>query len=158
MLHNSLIFHYLSYGIESWHGASRYMSNKIFVLQKEAIRAIQDLPYSSHTNYYFKTDKILKLQDLNKLNLCSQLFFYLTFSENITVASRFQLHSDTYYHNARHRNNLVLPHYHRSKSQLSFSFQSIKEWINIPDKIKQSETSRHFKSKLRDHYCCLYWH
>ena len=31
---------------------------------------------------------------LVKLNLSLDLFFYLTSSENITVASRFQLHSD----------------------------------------------------------------
>ena len=156
ILYNSLILPYLSYGIESWYGAPRYMTNKIFILQKKAIRAVHGLPYSSHTNNHFKTDKILKLQDLYKLNLCSQLFFYLTSSQNNTVASRFQLHSDIHYHNTRHRNNLVLPHYHRSKSQLSFSFQSIKEWNNIPDEIKQSETGRLFKSKLKDHYCCLY--
>ena len=156
MLYNSLILPYLSYGIESWYGAPRFMSNKIFVLQKKAIRAIHGLSYNSHTNYYFKTDKILKLQDLYKLNLCSQLFHYLTSNVNFSVSSHFQLHSDIHNHNTRHRSNLVLPHYHRSKSQLSFSFQSIKEWNNVPEEIKQSETGRQFKSKLKDHYCCLY--
>ena len=128
---------------------------KILSCKKKTIGAIHVLPYSSHTHYYFKRDEILKLHDICKLNVRSQLFHYLTSNVNYTVASRFQLHSDQHYHNAHHGSSFVLPHYHRYKSQLLFSFQSMKEWNNIPEEIKQHETGRHFESKLRNHYCCL---
>ena len=86
MVYDSLILPYLSYGIWSWYGAPCYKSNNIFVLQKKSIRAVHGLPYSTHIDYYFKTDKILILQDLYELNLCPQIFFYLVSSQNNTVA------------------------------------------------------------------------
>ena len=38
-------------------------TSKIFVLRKEAKRAINNLSYNEHTNEYFKCNKIPKLSD-----------------------------------------------------------------------------------------------
>ena len=62
-LYTSLIHPYLSYGIEAWHGTYQNNTSKIFVIQKKAIRAINNLAYNEHTNAYFKCNKILKLPD-----------------------------------------------------------------------------------------------
>ena len=62
-LYTSLIHPCLSYGIEAWHGTYQNNTYKIFVLQKKAIRAINNLAYNEHTNAYFKCNKILKLSD-----------------------------------------------------------------------------------------------
>ena len=62
-LYTLLIHPYLSYGIEAWHGTYQNKTSKIFVLQKKAIRAINNLAYNEHTNAYFKCNKILKLSD-----------------------------------------------------------------------------------------------
>ena len=45
-LYTSLIHPYLSYGIETWHGTYQNYTSKIFVLQKKAIRAINNLAYN----------------------------------------------------------------------------------------------------------------
>ena len=57
-LYTSLIHPYLSYGI-AWHGTYQNNTSKIFVLQKKAIRTINNLTYNEHTNAYFKCNKIL---------------------------------------------------------------------------------------------------
>ena len=62
-LYTSLIHPYLSYGIEAWHGTYQNNTSKIFVLQKKAIRVINNLAYNEHSNAYFKCNKILKLSD-----------------------------------------------------------------------------------------------
>ena len=62
-LYTSLIHPYLSYGIEAWHRTYQNNTSKIFVLQKKAIRAINNPAYNEHTNAYFKCNKILKLSD-----------------------------------------------------------------------------------------------
>ena len=46
----------------------------MFVLQKNAIRAINNLAYNEHTNAYFKCDKILKLSDQHKLQVLNYIF------------------------------------------------------------------------------------
>ena len=59
-LYTSLIHLYLSYGIYC-RGMAWNISNnnsKIFVLQKKAIRAINNLAYDEHTNGYFKCNKV----------------------------------------------------------------------------------------------------
>ena len=53
-LYTSLIHPYLSYGIEAWHGKYQNNTSKIVVLQKKAIRAINNLAYNYHTNAYIK--------------------------------------------------------------------------------------------------------
>ena len=45
-LYTSHIHLYLSYDIESWHGTYQNNTYTIFVLQKKAIRAINNLAYN----------------------------------------------------------------------------------------------------------------
>ena len=85
-LYTSLIHPYLSYGIEAWHGTYQNNTSKIFVLQKKAIRAINNLAYNEHTqgvrsclllehtNAYSKCNKILKLSDRYKLQVSNYIF------------------------------------------------------------------------------------
>ena len=68
---------YLSYYIEAWHGTYQNYACKIFVLQKKAMRAINNLANNEHTNAYVKCNKIPKLSDQYKLQVlnyyCTQL-------------------------------------------------------------------------------------
>ena len=73
-LYTSLIHPYLSYSIEAWHGTYQNNTSKIFVLQKKAIRAINNLAYNEHTNAYFKCNKILKHSDQYKLQVSNYIF------------------------------------------------------------------------------------
>ena len=73
-LYPLLIHPYLSYGIEAWHGTYKNNTSKIFVLQKKAIREINNLAYNEHTNAYFKCTKILKLSDSYKLQVSNYIF------------------------------------------------------------------------------------
>ncbi len=71
-LYYSLIHSNLNYGILAW-GSSPSI-NKLFKLQKKALRIINHQPYRAHTDQLFKSEKILKVQDLYKLNIA--LFMY----------------------------------------------------------------------------------
>ena len=73
-LNRSLVHSYLSYGIEAWHGTYQNNTSKIFVLQKKAIRAINNLAYNEHTNAFFKYNKILKLSEQYKLQVPNNIF------------------------------------------------------------------------------------
>ena len=53
---------------------SKIIPLKIFVLQKKAIRAINDLSNNEHTNAYFKYNKILKLSVQCKLQVSNFIF------------------------------------------------------------------------------------
>ena len=157
LLYNSLILPYLTYGIESWYGAPRYMSGKVSVLQKKAIRNVFNLPYNSPTNQYFKSNNILKLSDLYNLSLCSHVFNYIKSPDN-NLNSRLHPNSQIHNHNTRNRTNLVIPRFNRSATQSSFIYSSITEWNKLSSDIKNCESNQVFKSKLKRYYCSLYWY
>ena len=155
-LYSSMILPYLNYGIEAWFGANMTERNKIFILQKKSIRAIHRLPYNAHTNDYFKANKLLKVQDLYKLNLCSIVYRYTQPSADFHSAARFQSMSNIHIHNTRNSHNLVAPRYNLTKSQSSSLYNSINAWNSIPVAIQNSSSLRTFKSHLKEHYCSFY--
>ena len=74
-LYYSLVHPHLTYGLLAWGQSIPCSSlNKTFLLQKRAIRIINRVAYTSHTDPLFKTSKILKLHDLYILQAC--LFTY----------------------------------------------------------------------------------
>ena len=59
-LYYSLINPFLLYGIEVWYGTYANITNKIFILQKKACRAIHNMPFNTHTTEYFKNANFFK--------------------------------------------------------------------------------------------------
>lgn len=60
-LYNTLIGSYLNYGILTWGGSSINKLNRILLLQKRALRAINFADFRSHTSPYFTKHKTLKV-------------------------------------------------------------------------------------------------
>lgn len=76
LLYNALILPHLNYGILAW----GYDCNRIFKLQKKAIRVISCSKFNAHTDPIFKRLKILKLEDLQKLSI---LKFYYKYQKQL---------------------------------------------------------------------------
>ena len=146
-MYNSLILPYITYGIESWFGAPNYLSDRVQVLQKKAIRAIFKLPYNSHTGFYFKDHNFLRLNELYLFNLSSSVFKYKNFDLNLAIA--LPARSDLSSHATRNRFDLSVPYFRRAKSQNSFSYQSAKAWNSIPMDVRSIDSFHCFKIKLK---------
>ena len=63
-LYHALIQPHLTYGILAWGNAKQSVLNRTVILQKRAIRMINNVPYNTHTEPLFKKNKILQLKDL----------------------------------------------------------------------------------------------
>ena len=72
ILYYALVHCHIIYGIMVWGGAQTM--NKIFILQKRAIRTICKRKYRDHTEPLFKKENILKINDVFKLHV--NLFMY----------------------------------------------------------------------------------
>ena len=125
-LYSSLLLPHLLYGIEVWYGVLQNNNDRIFKLQKKAIRAINSLPYNTHTNEFFKSMKILKLEDIYKHRVL--IFMFKSHNNFLTQAYN---HS----HFTRNRENLIIPRYQRAKTQSTFFYRSINLWNNLPNHI-----------------------
>ncbi len=74
-LYFTLIHCNLIYGLIVWGNSSSV--SKLFLIQKRAIRIINKKSYRAHTDHLFKSEQILKLQDLYKLHVLLFMFDYL---------------------------------------------------------------------------------
>ena len=138
-LYSTLMVPHLLYGIEIWHGALQENHDRIFKLQKKAIRAVNSLGYNYHTNDYFKNMEILKLKDI-----CTQrLLVYMFKNQNFTT------HSDIHSYNTRGRQELVLPRFNRTRSQTSFLYQGMLAWNSLPLDMRNIPYEGAFKSSVK---------
>ena len=137
-LYSSLFAPHILYGMEIWFGILLTNDERIFKLQKKAIRAVNLLPYNHHTNDYFKQMEILKVHDLYKLRT-----LLYTFSNN------FFTQADVHDHNTRNRNNLVVPQYRRARTQSSIFYQGISLWNNLPSEVREIQSLNSFKSHVK---------
>ena len=70
IVYNSLINSHLNYGILVW----GHQAKKLFQIQKKAIRIITKSHYFAHSSRLFKSEKILKLEDIYSMQ-CLKIFF-----------------------------------------------------------------------------------
>lgn len=69
LLYHALISPHLSYGCIFWHSQTKSHLSKLNLLQKKAIRMINNSEYNAHTQPLFKSSKILPLDSINILEL-----------------------------------------------------------------------------------------
>ena len=131
ILYSSLFLPYLNYGILLW-GLN---SKRITRLQKFAIRAITNSKYNAHTDPIFRSNSLLKVSDIYKLNA---LKFYYKYKNN-TLPAYFtnileHLQPTTHAHDTRQGNipRPFQPNTASAKKAIRFA---------IPDILRQTPTS-----------------
>ena len=144
-MHTSLIHPYLSYGIEAWHGTYQNNTSKIFVLQKKAIRAINNLAYNEHTNAYFKCNKILKLSDQYKLQVSNYIFQLLHSNIYEVIESCLLINNQIHSHNTSTNYHMSILLVNRSNTKHCVLHNSMITWNSLPDIFKDSVSFSMFK-------------
>ena len=155
-IYQSLISPFLSYGIEAWHSAPQYLTQKLFIIQKKAVRAICSLNYNDHTSNHFKELGILKLVDIYNENLITYIFDTLKSNLNVNVAQFITFKNQIHNYPTRYNNSLNIPLLRRSKSQTGFLYRGIQEWNKLPMYILESDSKQIIRSRVRQYYLSSY--
>ena len=104
LMYNSFILSSLNYGILVW----GYNTDRLFKLQKRAVRVISKSKFNAHTNPLFK---ILKIEDLHKLNVLK--FYYKLIDKNIPQYFHINMilaqHSHIHSYPTRNNKKIVAP-------------------------------------------------
>ena len=156
IIYSSLINPYITYGIEAWHGTYKNYTNKIFVLQKKAIRAVNSLEYNEHTNDYFKFNRILKLEDQYKLQLSNYTFKILNTSIDNEISLQLKSQIRDHSHDTRNRDMFSVAHVNKSRSKNSLFYNGVKVWNSIPNPIKNANSLYKFKKLSKEFYLHKY--
>lgn len=146
-LYYTLIDSHLVYGIQAW-GDSPAVE-KLFKLQKRAIRIINRAEYRSHTDPLFKQNYILKLKDIHQLH--TSLFMYDFNNNNLPESfSNFHINNTGTVHMTTRQNNLMLTDRPRTNFTLKLPKHSFpRTWNTIDATIRNSKSRNIFKRKLK---------
>ena len=147
-LYTSLIHPYLSYGIEAWHGTYQNNTSKIFVLQKKAIRAINNIVYNEHTNTYFKCYKIIKLSDRYKLQVSNYVFHVLHSNIDEEIKLSLLINNQIHSLNTRTNNQMSILRLNRSKPKHCVLHNVMITWNYLPVIFKVNMSFSMLKSKV----------
>ena len=150
-LYDSLIMPYLSYGIELWYSAPDYLTNRVEVLQKKAIRAINNLPYNSHTHDYFRDMRLPKLGDLYSIHLMTDMYRRVGCNDVPTNAMPI-----AHGYNTRNQSQYINPRLNMSSTQSAFFYQQIIKWNQVPLDIKACNNKHIFVLKLKSRILSQY--
>ena len=123
LMYNSLFLPHLNYSILAW----GYSCDRIFKLQKSAVRLICHEKYNSHTDPLFKFLNVLKVQDLFKLKA---LKFYFRYTQNQLPDYFNNMYALTpvnhpYQTRNRHLPQLPLPKKHKTGHCIRYSIPSL---------------------------------
>ena len=144
-LYYTLIHCHFSYGLLCW-GNSTYI-NRLFLLQKRAVRIINKKAYRAHTDPLFRCQRILKISDLYKVQA---LLFTHDYWYNILPPSFQNFYTDG--HNVITRRNAqkILyterPRTNFSQNLVYHNAASI--WNRLDNNIKSIESRINFKNAI----------
>lgn len=129
----------ISYGIIFW-GSYKSNLQKIFKIQKHAIRIITNSPRKSSCRNLFKELNILPVP-------CILIFHCLLYvRKNITL---FQRNLDVHTYSTRTRNDLHIDRKNKTISLRNLHCLGIRLYNKIPIDIKESKTTILFKKKVK---------
>ena len=173
LLHHTLVYPHLTYGVELWGSADPTHINKILILQKRIIRMItssdrRQLNYQlPASNPLFSQLKILKIQDLNIFLLLKFVFKCLNKNAPTNFHDWFKLTSNI--HNYRTRGTYDSNDLTRNTKKLyipfarttHYGFKKIKFlgpklWNMIPPSVRLKPSLEQFLNSLKIHLLSKY--
>ena len=152
LIYSTLVHPYLIYGLEAWFGTFKNNTNKIFILQKKAIRAINGLNYNEHTNDYFKLMNILKIEDQYKLQITTFIHKLLNLDTDCNLATKLIKNSQVHHHGTRQENKLNIRPINKARSKFSLIHNGGKIWNTLPEKLRKFDSLSKFKIHTKSHF------
>ena len=132
-IYNSLVLPRLNYGILAW----GHKFDRIFKLQKRAVRIITNSKYNAHTDPIFKSLNILKVEDLYKQQQLK--FYHKLVNERLPhYFTQIPLHpiSQIHTHNTRSPNNLYKTRAHHEFAKKCIRHELVCTINSTPDIVK----------------------
>ena len=151
ILYCSLILPYFSYCNVVW--ANTYQSHlkKLCSLQNKIIRIISTTNNrpSTDKNSLFHSLKLLKLNDINKLQQCNLLYRCLNSQLPPKFCNLFTPVSSVHNFNTRSANHIYIPKHRKMIFQHNIRYTGPKIWNDLPEQIKKSLSTTSFKYRMK---------
>ena len=122
LLYNSLVLPYLNYCCLLWGYSTKSSINKLFVLQKKAVRLVDNQPKLAHSSQIFAKLNLLKLEDIAKQQTLVLLYNIITHNSPPTITSLFERTRFT------PQNTRILRHFSEKFTRKTYGTRTI-SWV-----------------------------
>ena len=145
------------YGIQLWGSASQKVIAKTIILQKRAVRIINNAPYNSHTEPLFKVNRILKLKDLWEYQIVLFMYDFVNNYLPQSFNNMFQLNLDINPDRiTRQSSDLYMPKFKNMFVSKLPPFHFPKVWNHWKSKLDYNMPRHAFKSSLKQYILSSY--
>ena len=145
----SLVFSYINYCNLIWGGACKTSLDSLYLLQKKAIRIVNNSEYLAHTDPIFKSLGILNIYQVFKLN-CVLFMYKCLKTKQYPEFKKKILKSSSIHSYGTRTNDLFRPPTERLKlCQRSYLYQSVILWNTISADTKIFNCIIIFKKKIK---------
>ena len=131
---------------------STYQSNlkRLINLQKRVIRIVSRSPFDAHANPIFVSLRILKFEDIIKLQIGKVMYLYKNGLLPVSFNDMFLLNCDIHSYNTRSKNSFRLPYCRTNVTKFSLRLQGPK--ISLSSGIQNVSSTALFNSKLKSFF------
>ena len=155
-LYSSLVLPYLNYGILAWGNTYSTLLDKLFLLQKMALRIVFNLHIRAHTDKLFLEHKILKIKELYLFQLGQFMFNYNCNHLPKIFYSLFHRNSHVHNYPTRQSKEFHLPLVRTVHTQNTFVYTGPRFWNSLDNDLKESVKLITFKYKLKKYLFSKY--
>ena len=149
-LYNAYILPYLSYCNSIWGNTYSCHLERLFLLQKKAIRICTKSDYRAHTSELFQSLHTLKLQDINKLQIASLMQRYHAKTLSPYLMNMFTVNSNIHSYNTRSSNRFHRWNYSNNKSKYSLRHTGPALWNDLDLQNFNIQFNNTFKRKYKN--------
>ena len=149
MLYSSLILPYHNYGLLVWGNTHQNLLDRVFLLQKKALRVICYSPIRSHTDALFASNKLLKFRDLFLFSLGQFMYMYNNNLLPDVFHSMFLKNQSFHEYPTRRSNEYHLPLFRTILAKNTFVYTGPSYWNSMHPDIKNAPSIYSFKRKLK---------
>ena len=159
MIYSSLCLSHISYAITVWGASPKSVIDRLHKLHKKGIRHICNAKYNSHTDPLFKKEKILKLEDLFKLQ-CAKIM-YRKFHGNLHEyhSSKLLTNFDITQTTTRKKDDIYIDSHSNNVSRInSINYKIGTSWNELSLEVRNyaSKSIQTFTQQLKKSYLSKY--
>ena len=144
-LYFTLVYPYLYYCNLVWANNTAASLENLIVLQKRVIRIISNSHYLEHTSPLFKAKRILKLTDINNLQIGQFMYQYTNSILPRIFENFFTTNADMHMHLTRHRGNFRAEFFRTRKKLYTVRVKGPRVWNVLEPGLKNSGSLLTFK-------------
>ena len=155
-IYHATISPFFDYGLSVWGSAATCHLERLFRLQKRAIRIIDHSSFLSHTPPIFHSQRILTLYDRYQYVLGIIMFLWHKKLLPDSLLEYFSLNCDIHNYFTRSAAKFHLPKIRTSLFYYSVIYQGPIIWNSLPMEIRQIDSLNLFKRKMKNYFIDKY--